>query len=122
ASRCRTALPAAAAAAPTVSPVRANAATATAPHTRVGDYTAVTVDPLDGLTFWAANEYQGSAFWNTYVASFNISGASPPSPGNSGGGGPSVYEAEPGYQTSYGITLTGGSRGAPHAAMDGDPN
>jgi hypothetical protein len=38
------------------------------------------------------------------------------------GGGPSTVESEPGYQTSYGITITGGKRGTPDVSYDADPN
>jgi hypothetical protein len=55
------------------SPVRAVAGTATSSDSRVGDFSAITVDPSNGLTFWAANEYQGSNFWNTHIASFTVS-------------------------------------------------
>jgi subtilase family serine protease len=39
---------------------------------------------------------------------------------SSGGGGTSVGEAEPGYQTAYGISLSG--RGTPDVSYDADPN
>jgi hypothetical protein len=39
---------------------------------------------------------------------------------SSGGGGASVGESEPGYQTSYGISLSG--RGTPDVAYNADPN
>jgi hypothetical protein len=42
---------------------------------RVGDFSGTTVDPSDGLTFWSANEYQGTDFWDTHIASFSIAGA-----------------------------------------------
>jgi subtilase family serine protease len=38
---------------------------------------------------------------------------------SSGGGGASLYEAEPGYQTSYGISL--GGRGTPDVSYNADP-
>src|SRR5262249_25533240 len=37
-----------------------------------------------------------------------------------GGGGPSKYESEPGYQKSYGISLSG--RGTPDVAYDANPS
>jgi hypothetical protein len=40
---------------------------------RVGDYSSVCVDPNDGITFWAANEYKGASAYNTGIASFGIS-------------------------------------------------
>ncbi len=42
---------------------------------RVGDFSSTSVDPSDGLTFWSANEYQGTDFWDTHIASFSIAGA-----------------------------------------------
>jgi hypothetical protein len=39
-------------------------------YNRAGDYSGIGLDPADGKTFWAANEYKGNSFWNTYVASF----------------------------------------------------
>jgi hypothetical protein len=58
-------------------PVLAVAGTATSPDSRVGDFSGTTVDPFDGLTFWSANQYQGSDFWDTHIASFSIAGAAP---------------------------------------------
>jgi hypothetical protein len=41
---------------------------------RTGDYSTVEVDPTDGTTFWAANEYigadGGTDLWKTHIASF----------------------------------------------------
>jgi hypothetical protein len=41
---------------------------------RTGDYSSVEVDPTDGTTFWAANEYigadGGTNLWRTHIASF----------------------------------------------------
>lgn len=55
---------------------------------RAGDYSGTTVDPVDGVTFWSANEYKPhDAFWGTGIASFSISNAQAPPPGvNSSGG------------------------------------
>jgi hypothetical protein len=60
-------------------PVRAKAGTATSPDSRVGDFSSTAVDPSDGLTFWSANEYQGSDFWDTHITSFHssVSGNAP---------------------------------------------
>jgi hypothetical protein len=48
--------------------------------TRGGDYSGISVDPVDG-TFWAANEYARSSFdlWGTWVANFAISSTGAPS-------------------------------------------
>jgi hypothetical protein len=49
------------------------------PDSRVGDFSSTTVDPSDGLTFWSANEYQGSDFWDTHIASYksSVAGTTP---------------------------------------------
>jgi hypothetical protein len=40
---------------------------------RAGNYGGISVDPTNGLTFWAANEYEGSdPVYNTFLASFTI--------------------------------------------------
>jgi hypothetical protein len=43
---------------------------------RAGDYSGIQVDPSNGTTFWAFNEYKGNSFWNTYVASFHLAAGS----------------------------------------------
>jgi hypothetical protein len=43
--------------------------------TRWGDYSAITVDPVDDCTFWYTNEYiktTGSFNWNTRIANFKF--------------------------------------------------
>lgn len=46
---------------------------------RAGDYSGITVDPVDGTTFWAANEYAknitAAAKWGTAPAGFTVSGS-----------------------------------------------
>jgi len=41
---------------------------------RIGDYSTIVLDPSDGTTFWAANEYIGSDgdtdIWRTHITSF----------------------------------------------------
>src|SRR5260370_30865033 len=40
---------------------------------RAGDYSGTTVDPVDGITFWSANEYKPQdAGWGTGIASSSI--------------------------------------------------
>src|SRR5262249_3478847 len=41
---------------------------------RAGDYSGISVDPSDGLTFWADNESKGASLstWNTGLASFDV--------------------------------------------------
>jgi hypothetical protein len=53
------------------------------PATRGGDYSAVTVDPVDD-TFWAANMYKPSgSLWGTGIANFALDDNAPP-PGERG--------------------------------------
>jgi hypothetical protein len=59
--------------------VKVAAGVSRSPDSRVGDFSGTTVDPSDGLTFWSANEYQGSDFWDTHIASFFIPGSIPTS-------------------------------------------
>jgi len=45
------------------------------PHARWGDYSAMTVDPVDDCTFWYTQEYMkttGSFNWNTRIANFKF--------------------------------------------------
>ena len=45
--------------------------------TRWGDYSQISVDPVDDCTFWATNEYikaNGSFNWNTWISSFKLPG------------------------------------------------
>jgi hypothetical protein len=56
--------------------------------TRGGDYSGISVDPVND-TFWAANEYSRASLelWGTWVASFTV-GAPPSAPASSGEGAP----------------------------------
>jgi len=54
---------------------------------RWGDYSAMTVDPVDDCTFWYTQEYMrttGSFNWNTRIATFKFPNC------GSGGGGPAL--------------------------------
>ncbi|TMC64720.1 MAG: hypothetical protein E6J17_03215, partial [Chloroflexi bacterium] len=46
---------------------------------RWGDYSAMTIDPLDDCTFWFTSEYlagNGTWNWNTWITSFKLNGCS----------------------------------------------
>src|SRR5665647_1375325 len=46
---------------------------------RWGDYSAMTVDPVDDCTFWYTNEYlttSGDFNWSTWITSFKFPGCS----------------------------------------------
>jgi len=50
--------------------------------TRWGDYSAMTVDPTDGCTFWYTNEYipaNGEFNWKTRIGTFKLPGCGNPS-------------------------------------------
>ncbi len=42
---------------------------------RCGDYSGTSVDPGDNTTFWSANEFKGSATWNTGFAKYSLGGS-----------------------------------------------
>jgi hypothetical protein len=53
----------------------------TDPSGRWGDYSALSVDPIDGCTFWYVNEYYattGGANWRTRIGNFKFSQCSRP--------------------------------------------
>jgi hypothetical protein len=45
---------------------------------RWGDYSAMSVDPVDDTTFWFTTEYMKSGGWGTYITSFNLGPFSEP--------------------------------------------
>ena len=50
---------------------------------RWGDYSAMTVDPVDDCTFWYTNEFlrsNGTINWNTRIGSFKFPSCGPPGP------------------------------------------
>lgn len=53
---------------------------------RWGDYAALSVDPVDGSTFWFTSEYGTGGAWSTQVATFSFAGTAPPP----GPGGPTT--------------------------------
>ncbi len=60
--------------------VVAGSGSQTSTYYRWGDYSAMTVDPADGCTFWYTNEYvrtTGTATWETFIASFRFPSCSP---------------------------------------------
>jgi hypothetical protein len=63
---------------------------------RWGDYSMLSLDPVDGCTFWYTNEYvqtTGSAPWRTRIGSFQL-------PGCGGGGGPTATPTATGTATN----------------------
>lgn len=55
--------------------LKAGTGSQTGTLTRWGDYSQISIDPVDDCTFWATNEYMkttGSFNWNTWFASFKL--------------------------------------------------
>lgn len=45
---------------------------------RWGDYSCLSVDPVDDTTFWFTTEYRKSSGWGTYISSFDLGPLTPP--------------------------------------------
>ncbi len=45
---------------------------------RWGDYSSMSVDPVDDTTFWFTTEYRKSNNWGTYISKFNLGPLTPP--------------------------------------------
>jgi hypothetical protein len=80
---------------------------------RWGDYSAMTLDPTDGCTFWYVNEYypdlttSGSGDWHTRISSFQFPACLPSAP---------VMTAQPAPQTALAgqaATFTAAASGRP---------
>ena len=57
--------------------LKAGSGSQTGTLTRWGDYSQISVDPVDDCTFWSTNEYikaTGSFNWNTWISSFKLPG------------------------------------------------
>ena len=57
--------------------LKAGTGSQTGTLTRWGDYSQISLDPVDDCTFWATNEYMkanGSFNWNTWIGSFKLPG------------------------------------------------
>jgi hypothetical protein len=71
-------------------PVTNKESTAPLTYNRWGDYSAVSVDPADGKTFWTIHEYTpGGNSWNSWIAYFEAEGDLPPLIVTGPGPGPS---------------------------------
>src|ERR1700682_2222937 len=76
---------------------------------RWGDYSSMSVDPVDDCTFWYTNEYlkaSGSFNWSTRIASFKFPNCTPPVPDYSLSATPSSRSVVQGAGTSYTVTVT----------------
>ncbi len=76
---------------------------------RWGDYSGMSVDPVDDCTFWYTNEYlqtSGTFNWSTRIATFKFpSCGGPPAPDFSIAATPSSVTVDPGTNAAYTVTL-----------------
>ena len=91
---------------------------------RWGDYSSITVDPVDDCTFWYTNEYipaNGSFNWRTRIASFKF--ASCGTPDYTVAASPASHSVVQGSSTSYTVTVTpsGGFTGTVSFSVSGLP-
>src|SRR2546426_9661232 len=79
---------------------------------RWGDYSAMTIDPVDGCTFWYTNEYipsNGAFNWRTRIGTFQLPGCGAPSDFSISASPSSVSAVQGGSATSsIATTVTSG--------------
>jgi hypothetical protein len=76
---------------------------------RWGDYSSVSVDPVDDCTFWYTTEYipsNGSFNWHTRIGSFKFIGCGSTAPDFSLSASPSSQTVNPGQTATYNVTVT----------------
>ncbi len=76
---------------------------------RWGDYSAMTVDPVDDCTFWYTTEYMkttGSFNWNTRIANFKFSGCGAATPDFSLAASPASLTVNQGASGNSTISVT----------------
>jgi hypothetical protein len=91
---------------------------------RWGDYSSLTVDPLDDCTFWYTNEYlagSGTFNWHTRIGTFRLPGCGVPDFALSAS--PPSVTVNPGQAATYTVTITpqGGYGGTPTLSVSGLP-
>jgi hypothetical protein len=75
---------------------------------RWGDYSSMSVDPIDDCTFWYVNEYipsDGSFNWHTRIANFKFVGCGSTTPDFYLTDSPASQTIAPGGNTSYSVTV-----------------
>jgi hypothetical protein len=75
---------------------------------RWGDYSSMSVDPIDDCTFWYTTEYiktTGSFNWNTRIGSFKFGNCGSTTPDFFLSTNPSTQTINPGGSTSYSVTV-----------------
>ena len=74
---------------------------------RWGDYSSMSVDPVDDCTFWYTNEYlkaNGSWNWSTWITSFRFPGCGSATPDFTISATPASQTVAPGQVASYTVT------------------
>jgi hypothetical protein len=104
----------------------AGAGSQTGTLTRWGDYSDLTVDPVDDCTFWYTQEYipaNGSFNWRTRIGAFKFPGCSG-APDYSLSATPASQTVTQGASTSYTVTVTpsGGFTGSVSLSASGLPS
>jgi len=95
---------------------------------RWGDYSAMTVDPIDDCTFWYTNEYlktNGTFNWSTWIGSFQLTGCGGTATADfSLSATPASQTVTQGGGTSYNVSVTGsgGYAGSVTLSVTGLPN
>ena len=94
---------------------------------RWGDYSAMTVDPVDDCTFWYTNEYlksNGAFNWSTWINSFQLTGCgTAATPDFSLSATPASQTVPQGSSASYTVSVTpsGGYSGNVSLSVTGAP-
>ncbi len=93
---------------------------------RWGDYSAITVDPVNDCTFWYTNQYQkgtGSFNWSTKIASFTFPGCVPPANDFSISANPTSLSlaANAGGSSTISTAVTSGTAGTVNLSVSGTP-
>lgn len=95
----------------TESLIKAGAGSQTGGLNRWGDYSAMSVDPVDDCTFWYTTEYlkaNGSFNWSTHIGSFKFPSCGGPAQADfTLGASPTSQSVNPGSNASYNVTVTG---------------
>jgi hypothetical protein len=95
---------------------------------RWGDYSSMSVDPVDDCSFWYTNEYlltSGTFNWSTRIASFKFpSCGGAPTPDFSISATPSSVAVDPGTSAIYTVTVTpsNGYSGTVNLTVSGLPS
>jgi hypothetical protein len=91
---------------------------------RWGDYSDLSVDPLDDCTFWFTSEYlkaNGTFNWSTRIGTFKLAGCG--TPDFAVAATPASQTVSPGSPTTYSVTVTptGGFNGSVSLTSTGLP-